>query len=120
MDSLEELKRKVLNFARERDWEQFQSPKNVCMALCAEMGELAECFQWLSEEESRSLSAEQRAAVADELADMQLYLILLAARLDMDLIAESERKIVKNAERYPVEKSRGRAVKYTWLKREDE
>lgn len=116
MDSLEQLKQKLLEFAREREWEQFQSPKNLCMALCGEMGELAECFQWLSEEESRSLDAEQRARVADELADLQLYLILLAARLDMDLIAEAERKMRVNAEKYPVEQSRGKAVKYTDLR----
>lgn len=119
MDSLEQLKQKLLHFARERDWEQFQSPKNLCMALCAEVGELAECFQWLSEDESRTLSEEQRAAVADELADVQLYLVLLAARLDMDLIAEANRKMIANAEKYPVDKSRGRAVKYTQLKREE-
>lgn len=119
MDSLEQLKQKLLDFARERDWEQFQSPKNLCMALCAEVGELAECFQWLSEDESRALSEEQRAAVADELADVQLYLVLLAARLDMDIIAEAKRKMIANAEKYPVDKSRGRAVKYTQLKREE-
>lgn len=118
MDSLNQLKQKVLNFARERDWEQFQSPKNVCMALCAEMGELAECFQWLSEDESRSLTAEQRAHVADEIADLQLYLILLAARLDMDLITEAQRKMQVNAEKYPVDLARGRALKYTELDRE--
>lgn len=115
MDSLDELKQNVLDFARERDWEQFQSPKNLCMALCAEMGELAECFQWLSEDQSRSLNTEQRARVADEMADLQLYLVLLAARLDMDLIAEAERKMRVNAEKYPAELSRGRAVKYTEL-----
>ncbi|MGQ9426615.1 nucleotide pyrophosphohydrolase [Gilvimarinus sp. F26214L] len=115
MDSLNQLQKQLLEFARERDWEQFQSPKNLVMALCGEMGELAECFQWLSEEQSRNLSAEQRAQVADEVADLQLYLILLAARLDMDIIPECERKLRQNAAKYPVEKSRGSARKYTEL-----
>lgn len=115
MDSLTDLKRQLLEFARERDWEQFQSPKNLVMALCGEMGELSECFQWLSEDESRRLTPEQRARVADEVADMQLYLILLAARLDMDILKEARRKLQENGSRYPVEKSRGSAKKYTEL-----
>lgn len=115
MDSLDELKNRLLKFAQERDWEQFQSPKNLVMALCGEMGELAECFQWLSEAQSRDLSADQRGRVADEIADMQLYLILLAARLDMDIAEECRRKLELNAAKYPVEKARGRANKYTDL-----
>lgn len=115
MDALNELKDQLLQFARERDWEQFQSPKNLVMALCGEMGELAECFQWLTEDQSRQLTSSQRGRVADELADVQLYLILLAARMDMDLAEECRRKLKKNAEKYPVEKSRGRADKYSDL-----
>lgn len=115
MESVKDLKQQLLNFARERDWEQFQSPKNLVMALCGEMGELAECFQWLTERESRNLTAEQRARVADEVADVQLYLILLAARMDMDILREANRKLRENAAKYPVEKARGSARKYTEL-----
>jgi dCTP diphosphatase len=115
MDSLEELKKQLLDFARERDWEQFQSPKNLAMALCGEVGELAECFQWLTEQQSRELDTDQHRCVADEVADVQLYLILLAARLDMDIFAESTRKMKENALKYPVDRSRGRANKYTDL-----
>lgn len=115
MDSLEELKQQLLEFARERDWEQFQSPKNLAMAICGEVGELAECFQWLTESQSKNLDADQRRRVADEVADVQLYLILLAARLDMDIIAEAQRKLKQNALKYPVELSRGKASKYTEL-----
>jgi dCTP diphosphatase len=115
MDSLEQLRSQLLDFARERDWEQFQSPKNLAMAICGEVGELAECFQWLSEAQSKNLEPEQRRRVADEVADVQLYLILLAARLDMDIIDEANRKMRENALKYPVEQSRGKANKYTEL-----
>lgn len=115
MDSLDDLKKHLLDFAGERDWEQFQSPKNLTLAVCGEVGELAECFQWLTEEESRHLTPEQFARVADEVADVQLYLILLAARLNMDIIGESRRKMKKNAVKYPVEKARGSAKKYSDL-----
>lgn len=115
MDSLDDLRQKLLDFARQRDWEQFQSPKNLTMALTGEVGELSECFQWLSEEQSRALTAEQRRRVADEVADVQLYLILLAARLDLDIIVEAKRKMKANAAKYPVEKSKGSARKYTEL-----
>lgn len=115
MDSLNQLKKQLLDFARERDWEQFQSPKNLSMALCGEVGELVECFQWLTEDESRNLNSEQFARVADEVADVQLYLILLAERLEMDVISEAQRKIQKNAQKYPVAKSKGNAKKYSEL-----
>ncbi|MEX1033439.1 MAG: nucleotide pyrophosphohydrolase [Cellvibrionaceae bacterium] len=117
MDSLDNLRQQLLEFARERDWEQFQSPKNLSMAICGEVGELAECFQWLTEKESRNLTPEQRARVADEVADVQLYLILLAARLDMDIIGEANRKMKTNTSKYPVTEARGNAKKYTELKR---
>lgn len=115
MDPIKELKQSLLDFAHERDWEQFQSPKNLAMAICGEVGELAECFQWLTEEQSRTLDADQRQRVADEVADVQLYLILLAARLDMDIYAEAKRKMKDNALKYPVDRSRGKASKYTEL-----
>lgn len=115
MDSLEELKHKMRAFAAERDWDQFHSPKNLAMALCGEIGELADCFQWLTEQQSRELSEQQHAAIADEIADIQLYLIRPADKLDVDLIRQANDKMVKNAEKYPVGKSRGRAAKYTEL-----
>lgn len=115
MDSLDDLEKQLLKFARERDWEQFQSPKNLSMAICGEVGELAECFQWLTENESRNPSPEQFARIADEVADVQLYLILLAARLKLDIVSEAQRKMQKNAVKYPIEKSKGNAKKYTEL-----
>lgn len=115
MDSLEELKLALRRFAQERDWDQFHSPKNLTMALAGEVGELIECFQWLTEDQSASLSPEKLSAVAEEIADIQLYLIRLSDKLNVDISNECRKKIQKNAGKYPVEKSIGSAKKYTEL-----
>ncbi|NVK12039.1 MAG: nucleotide pyrophosphohydrolase [Gammaproteobacteria bacterium] len=85
------------------------------MALSGEAGELAECFQWLTEDQSYNLSDKQRDAVADEIADVQLYLIRLADKLNLDIAQECRRKLLHNAEKYPVDKAKGTAKKYTDL-----
>jgi NTP pyrophosphatase (non-canonical NTP hydrolase) len=108
-DSLDDLSDSLLVFARERDWEQFHSPKNLSMALAGEAGELLEHFQWLSEAQSAALPPDKREAVAMELADLLIYLVRLAERLDIDLLDAAQRKIAVNRERYPVERVRGDA-----------
>jgi NTP pyrophosphatase (non-canonical NTP hydrolase) len=108
-DSLDELSRRLVEFARARDWEQFHSPKNLAMALIAECAELVEHFQWLTEEQSYALPAEKRDEVALELADILIYLVRCAQRLDVDLLAAAQRKIALNEARYPVERVRGDA-----------
>ena len=108
-DNLTELNDRLLRFARERDWEQFHSPKNLAMALAAEGGELLEHFQWLTEAQSQALSEPKRAAVAMELADVLIYLLRLSERLGIDLLAAAYRKIQLNEQRYPVEQVRGDA-----------
>lgn len=100
-DSLEILTQRLRNFARVRDWEQFHSPKNLSMALIAEAAELVEHFQWLTEEESLVLSNDKRDAVALEMADILIYLVRCADRLDIDLINSVEQKIAINEQRYP-------------------
>lgn len=112
---LEDLRDALRRFATEREWEQFHSPKNLASALVVEAAELLERFQWLTEEQSRSLSAEEKQRVTDELADVFVYLIRLADKLDVDLIEAARGKIARNAEKYPVEKARGNAKKYTDL-----
>ncbi|WP_416397144.1 nucleotide pyrophosphohydrolase [Allohahella sp. A8] len=114
-DSLEYLTKAMAQFAQERDWDQYHSPKNITMALAGEVGELAECFQWLSEAESASLDDKKRTAVADEIADIQLYLVRLADKLGIDILEASKRKLEKNERKYPVAKARGNATKYTDL-----
>ena len=111
--TLEQLAARLAEFARERDWDQFHSPKNLAMALSGEAGELLEHFQWLTEEQSCALTPEVKDAVALEMADVLLYLVRLADRLQVDLGATAERKIALNAAKYPVEQFRGSARKYT-------
>ncbi|GAA6134450.1 nucleotide pyrophosphohydrolase [Oceaniserpentilla sp. 4NH20-0058] len=113
MDQLEALKSKLQAFADERDWDQFHSPKNLSMALSVEASELVECFQWLTEEQSKNLSPEQRQAVIDEMADIQVYLLRLATKLDVDMLKAVEQKMVKNAAKYPADLVKGSAKKYT-------
>lgn len=108
-DSLAELNQRLLEFARRRDWEQFHSPKNLAMALAGESGELLEHFQWITEQASESLPAEKKQAVAQELADILIYLIRLGERLDIDLVAAAWQKIDLNEARYPVDRVRGDA-----------
>lgn len=112
-DPLTDLRDRLRRFAADRDWDQFHSPKNLAAALSVEAAELLEPFQWLAEEESRNLDASQRAAVREEMADVLLYLIRLADKLDVDLASAARDKILKNAEKYPVETARGSSRKYT-------
>lgn len=113
MSELVGLAERLRAFARERDWEQFHSPKNLAMALSVEVAELAEHFQWLTQAQSASLPPETLAAVSDELADVQIYLVRLADRLGVDLMAAVDSKIANNAVRYPPERVRGSARKHS-------
>jgi NTP pyrophosphatase (non-canonical NTP hydrolase) len=115
MTQLEHLRDQLREFAAERDWDQFHSPKNLAMALSVEAAELVEVFQWLTEEQSRDLAPEARAAASEEIADVLIYLIRLGDKLGIDPVAEAGRKLVANAQKYPVEKARGLAKKYTEL-----
>ena len=114
-DALTELRDAMRRFAAERDWDRFHTPKNLAMALSGEAGELIEHFQWLTVEESASLPAPAREEVALEMADVLLYLVRLGDVLGIDLAEAARRKIAINAQRYPVERVRGRAVKYDRL-----
>lgn len=107
-----ELQEKLADFVRERDWEQFHQPKNLVLALMGEAGELAEVFQWLSEEESSNPDETRRRAIANEIADVQVYLMLLANRLGLDPLEATKAKIELNAAKYPAEQVRGSVRKY--------
>ena len=115
MTELEALREQLRNFARERDWEQFHSPKNLAMALAVESAELLELFQWLTEAQSASLDTATRARADEEIADVLLYLVRLADRLGIDPLAAAERKLAANARKYPADKARGNARKYDEL-----
>ncbi|HSN41556.1 MAG TPA: nucleotide pyrophosphohydrolase [Burkholderiales bacterium] len=114
-DSLETLRAQLAQFAAERDWDQFHNPKNLAMALSGEAGELVEHFQWLTFEEAANLPRETREEVALECADVLLFLLRLCDKLGIDLAQAAQQKLVLNAKKYPVEKSRGRATKYDRL-----
>jgi len=112
-EALEALQQRLREFARERDWDQFHSPKNLAMALIAESAELVEHFQWLTEAQSTQLPDEKLREVEQELADVFLYLLRLADKLNVDLLAAAAHKIDLNARKYPADKVRGSSKKYT-------
>jgi len=120
VDTLLELRDHLRRFADERDWNQFHTPKNLAMALIGEAAEVLEHFQWLTPEASASLSETTRREVSHELADVLLYLVRLADRLEIDLGAAALEKLAINAQRYPADKAFGRADKYNRLERNDD
>ena len=116
-DSLANLQSALDAFVEERNWTQFHSPKNLAMGVAIEAAEIMEHFLWCSGDESYSLPKEKRAEVANEIGDVLIYLLGLGRALDVDIIAAARDKIVINREKYPVEKAKGRAVKYVDLDR---
>ncbi|HLX81412.1 MAG TPA: nucleotide pyrophosphohydrolase [Burkholderiales bacterium] len=107
------LRDTLRKFVAERDWDKFHSPKNLAMALSVEASELMEHFQWLTEEQSRRLTPEKLAEVRDEMADVLVYLVRLADKLDVDLLDAAAKKIEKNTLKYPADKVRGSMKKYS-------
>ena len=122
--TLEDLRREQASFARARDWDQFHSPRNVLLAMVGEVGEVSELFQWRGDDDCAtglpSWSREDRARLEDELADVQLYLVRLADRCGVDLAAATRAKMAKNAAKYPADRCRGSAAKYTAYAEEGE
>jgi len=110
---LDALARRLREFAAERDWEQFHSPKNLAMALVGEAGELAAEFQWMTEAQSQAPDSAQLARIRAEAADVLNYLVRLSDKLGIDLVAAAHEKIDVNARRYPADKVRGSSKKYT-------
>jgi len=113
MNELDQLKTRLRQFAEERDWDQFHSPKNLSMALIAEAAELVEHFQWLTEAQSASLSPDKLKKVEEELADILIYLVRAADKLGVNLIDAARNKIEVNEQKYPADKAKGSAKKYT-------
>lgn len=113
--SLEALAAELRDFATERDWDQFHSPKNLTMALAVEAAEIMEHFQWLTEEQSYALPPEKLHQVREEIADVLIYLARLADRLGIDLLEAAAKKLEVNRAKYPADKVRGSAKKYTEL-----
>lgn len=110
---LPQLQAQLQTFAQDRDWDQFHSPKNLVMALSVEVAELMELFQWLTEEQARqpTQAGVTAEAIEEELADIMLYLAQLCSKLNVDLEQAVQRKLVKNALKYPAAEVRGSAEK---------
>lgn len=111
-DDLTKIKDALRKFAEERDWDQFHSPKNLSMALTSEAGELLELFQWLTEEQSFNVTEQKKGEIEEEIADILIYLIRLADKLNIDLLEAVNKKININQKKYPTEKVKGSAKKY--------
>src|SRR5678815_3612189 len=112
---LSQLRDALRQFADERDWDQYHSPKNLASALAVEAAELLERFQWLTEDQSRRLPPDELAKVREEMADVLNYLVRLADKLDVDLLEAASDKIKVNALKYPVDKARGSVKKYSLI-----
>ena len=103
----------ISNFVSERDWGQFHNPKNIAMSISIEAGELLECLQWDSPTTSEIMSDKKRlTAIADEIADVQIYLLRMCSLFDIDPIENSRRKLKLNKEKYPVDEFSGSSRKY--------
>ena len=111
---MEDIIKNLRLFASERDWDKFHNPKNLVMALSGEVGELSDIFQWLTLEESEkeNLSSAQLNDVEEELADVFLYLLRIADKLDINLENAALKKLKVNKEKYPVSLAKGNAIKY--------
>jgi len=114
-DRYEKLRRQVLAFREARDWGPYHSPKNLAEGLIVEAAELLEHFLWIDGPASRDLTDEQKQRVAEELADVFVFVIYLAEELGIDLFAATAEKLAANARKYPVDKARGNHKKYTDL-----
>lgn len=112
-EDIKKLTEELRKFAKERDWDQFHSPKNLSMALSVEASELVEKFQWLTEQQSYELSDKRKKEVEEEIGDILIYLIRIADQLDVDLIKAATEKLKQNAEKYPSEKVKGSSKKYS-------
>jgi dCTP diphosphatase len=114
---MKELIGKLRDFAKERDWEQFHSPKNLAMALVVEAAEIVEHFQWLTQEQSKNLPPDKLNEIKEEIADVMIFLTNLADKLGIDLLEAAKEKIEKNKKNYPADVVKGKAFKYTEYKK---
>jgi|SRR5579859_8136308 len=112
---MDDVVKRIREFRDERDWMQFHDPKNLAISIAIEAAELLEEFQWKTREEAQQHAKDNLEAIADEIADVAIYLIELADNVGIDVEEAIRSKLKKNAAKYPIEKARGRAVKYTKL-----
>lgn len=111
--TIKSLQQKLADFREQRNWKKFHTPRNLATSLTLEATEVLEKFQWKLD---NSVTSEEREELKEELADVLIYLVQLAEVLDIDLLDAADKKVTKNAQKYPVEKSKGNAKKYTTFK----
>jgi dCTP diphosphatase len=111
---IDKIQKRLSEFAKDRNWEQFHSPKNLTMALAAEVAELLEIFQWLTEEQSREIinNEKEMSLIKEEIADVVIYLVRLADKLNVDIEKAVLEKIALNEKKYPVKLAKDNATKY--------
>lgn len=113
---LKDIVKKIIDFRDERDWKQFHNPKDLAISLNIEASELLECFQWKSNDEVESLlKSNEKSKIEEEIADIAMYLLLLCHETDINLEETILKKLEKNSEKYPIEKSKGSSKKYNQL-----
>jgi NTP pyrophosphatase (non-canonical NTP hydrolase) len=115
MSDIKDLTEKIKKFRDERDWKQFHNPKDVALSLVLEAGEVLELFQWKSEEEIAEYVKKNKNEIGEELADVFYWVLLMSHDLEIDIKEALEEKLVKNEKRYPVDKSKGKHIKYNKL-----
>jgi Predicted pyrophosphatase len=115
MKNIEELTEKLIAFRDARDWKQFHKPKDVALSLVLEACEVMEHFQWKNDEEIQKYVVDAKEEIGEELADVLNWILIMSHDLDINILEALEKKILKNAEKYPVEKAKGNAKKYTEL-----
>lgn len=115
MSDIKRLTKEVLAFRQERDWKQFHKPKDMAISLALEAAEVLEHFQWKTNEEIEEYIKSHRDDIAQELSDVMYWVLLMAHDLNIDLAAAFHKKMIKNAAKYPIEKSKGKHTKYTQL-----
>lgn len=116
MSSIEKITDKIINFRKERDWEQFHKPKDIAISLSLEASEVLEHFQWKSNEEIEKDVKENKEEISEELADVMYWVLLMSHDLKIDILDALEKKLKKNEKKYPVEKAKGIHTKYDKLK----
>jgi len=115
MDEIKNITKKIKKFRDERDWLKFHNHKDMALSLVLEAAEVLEHFQWKSAEEVLDHGKIHKEEISEELADVAMYLFELADNLEIDLSVAIEKKLTKNAQKYPIEKARGKHTKYNRL-----
>lgn len=115
MKNINDLTKRIIAFRDVRDWKQFHNPKDVALSLVLEASEVMEHFQWKNKDEMDKYIETNKSDIGEELADVFYWVLLMSHDLDIDILEALEKKIIKNEEKYPVEKSKGKSTKYTKL-----